>query len=128
MPLVVTTLEAGASLTGRLVGTGLADELHDRRYLLLEGDDRRLHYLLHSPPSNARGAPGGCASATSCSHLAQGRQGPGFGTASCPLGRTPGRVGRHAREPVKELIDARPVFEVLEEGRNGLVDVVSTSQ
>jgi type IV secretory pathway VirD2 relaxase len=58
LPLVVTSLEAGASLTGRLVGTGLADELHDRRYLLLEGDDRRLHYLLQ-PPTVERARGGG---------------------------------------------------------------------
>ncbi len=57
MPLVVTTLDAGASLTGRVVGTGLADELHDRRYLLLEGNDRRLHYVLQPPAvERARGA------------------------------------------------------------------------
>jgi hypothetical protein len=34
-------------LTGRVVGTGLADELSDRRYLLLEGRDH-LHYIVQS--------------------------------------------------------------------------------
>src|SRR5260370_13289348 len=43
--------------TGRGVGTGLADELRDRRCLLLEGTDGRLHYI--SQPAaveRARGA------------------------------------------------------------------------
>ena len=44
-PLVVTRLEAGVRVTGRVVGTGLTDELRDRRYLLLEGGDQRLHYI-----------------------------------------------------------------------------------
>jgi len=45
MPVVVTELTPGMRVTGRLVGTGLADELHDRRYLLIEGTDQRLHYI-----------------------------------------------------------------------------------
>src|SRR5207247_11147752 len=44
---VVTRIEPGMVLTGRVVGTGLADELRDRRYLLLEGRDR-LHYIVQS--------------------------------------------------------------------------------
>ncbi len=59
LPLVVTTLAPGARVTGRVVGTGLADELHDRRYLLLEGSDRRLHYITQPPEfERARGAGG----------------------------------------------------------------------
>src|SRR5439155_2112284 len=57
LPVVVTTIEAGTRVTGRVVGTGLADELRDRRYLLLEGTDGRLHYI--SQPAaveQARGA------------------------------------------------------------------------
>src|SRR5438309_3545224 len=42
MPLVVTTIEAGTRITGRVVGTGLSDELRDRRYLLIEGTNGRL--------------------------------------------------------------------------------------
>jgi type IV secretory pathway VirD2 relaxase len=45
LPVVVTRIEAGTIVTGRVVGTGLADELRDQRYLLLEGRDR-LHYIL----------------------------------------------------------------------------------
>ena len=57
LPLVVTTITAGTRLTGRVVGTGLTDELHDRRYLLLEGTDRRLHYIVQPPEvERARGA------------------------------------------------------------------------
>src|SRR5438034_9165032 len=48
LPLVVTRIEAGTLLAGRVIGTGLADELRDRRYLLLEGTDRRLHYILQT--------------------------------------------------------------------------------
>src|SRR3989475_12485290 len=47
LPFVVTRIEPGMGLTGRVVGTGLADELSDRRYLLLEGRDR-LHYIVQS--------------------------------------------------------------------------------
>jgi hypothetical protein len=57
MPFVVTTLAPGTRVTGRVVGTGLADELHDRRYVLLEGTDGKLHYV-HQPREfeKARGA------------------------------------------------------------------------
>src|SRR5919109_2044857 len=44
VPVVVTEIEPGTVLTGRVVGTGLADELRDKRYLLLETRDR-LHYI-----------------------------------------------------------------------------------
>jgi type IV secretory pathway VirD2 relaxase len=49
MPLVLTSIEHGTRVTGRVIGTGLADELHDRRYLLLEGTDGRLHYIPQPP-------------------------------------------------------------------------------
>jgi type IV secretory pathway VirD2 relaxase len=45
LPVAVTTLEAGTVITGRVVGTGLADELRDRRYVLIEASDR-LHYVV----------------------------------------------------------------------------------
>jgi type IV secretory pathway VirD2 relaxase len=44
VPVAVTEIEPGTVLTGRVVGTGLADELRDKRYLLLETRDR-LHYI-----------------------------------------------------------------------------------
>src|SRR5262245_25692072 len=47
LPVVLTRIEPGMTLTGRVVGTGLADELRDRRYLLLEGQDR-IHYIVQS--------------------------------------------------------------------------------
>ena len=47
LPVVVTRIEPGMVLAGRVVGTGLADELSDRRYLLLEGRDR-VHYIVQS--------------------------------------------------------------------------------
>jgi hypothetical protein len=40
-------MEPGMTLSGRVVGTGLADELRDRRYLLLEGPDR-IHYIVQT--------------------------------------------------------------------------------
>ena len=53
MPLVVTQLQVGTRVTGRVVGSGWADELQDRRYLLLEGTDGRLHYI-PQPPTTER--------------------------------------------------------------------------
>ena len=34
-----------APVIGRIAGKGLADELHDRSYLVVDGTDRRTHYL-----------------------------------------------------------------------------------
>jgi hypothetical protein len=42
---VVHPLEAGASITGRIVARGLADELRDRHYLIVDGIDGRSHYI-----------------------------------------------------------------------------------
>ena len=44
VPVTVTEIGPGILITGRVVGTGLADELRDKRYLLLETRDR-LHYI-----------------------------------------------------------------------------------
>src|SRR5438128_3645170 len=44
LPVAVTRIEAGTVITGRVVGTGLADELWGQRYLLVESRDR-LHYI-----------------------------------------------------------------------------------
>ena len=53
MPLVVTPLAPGLRLEGRIVGIGVADTEQKRPYVLLEGTDRRLHYILQ-PPGPAR--------------------------------------------------------------------------
>lgn len=41
----VVDLSGGASVTGRLVARGLADELRDRHYLIVDGIDGRSHYV-----------------------------------------------------------------------------------
>jgi type IV secretory pathway VirD2 relaxase len=48
-PLAVTKLAPGQELTGRVVGTGLENEARDRRYLMLEAADGKLHYLHQTP-------------------------------------------------------------------------------
>ncbi len=48
-PLAITRLAPGQELTGRVVGTGLENEARDRRYLMLEGADGKLHYLRQTP-------------------------------------------------------------------------------
>lgn len=48
-PLAITKLAPGQELTGRVVGTGLENEARDRRYLMLEGTDGKLHYLRQTP-------------------------------------------------------------------------------
>ena len=55
LPITMTRIEAGTVITGRVVGTGLADELRDKRYLLVESHDR-LHYIPQPPAvQRARG-------------------------------------------------------------------------
>jgi len=55
-PLRLRELKAGEQVTGRVVGTGLENEITDRRYLLIEGNDGRLHYFRQSPAiEKARG-------------------------------------------------------------------------
>jgi type IV secretory pathway VirD2 relaxase len=44
--LVPTEITQGLSLTGKVVGVGLDNELYDRRYLLIEGVDGKVHYIL----------------------------------------------------------------------------------
>lgn len=48
-PLAITKLTPGQELTGHVVGTGLENEARDRRYLMLEGTDGKLHYLRQTP-------------------------------------------------------------------------------
>lgn len=40
-----TLIKDGKSLTGKVIGMGLDDELQDRRYLLLDGIDGKVHYI-----------------------------------------------------------------------------------
>lgn len=55
-PLRVTELKPGEQVTGRVIGTGLENETTDRRYLLIEGNDGRLHYIRQTPAiEKARG-------------------------------------------------------------------------
>lgn len=40
-----TDISPDRPITGRVIGMGLEDELYDKRYLLLEGSDGKVHYL-----------------------------------------------------------------------------------
>jgi type IV secretory pathway VirD2 relaxase len=42
---VIYRADAGASVTGRVVARGLADEMRDRHYLVIDGVDGRSHYV-----------------------------------------------------------------------------------
>ena len=54
--LHVTELKAGEQVTGRVIGTGLDNEATDRRYLMIEGNDGKLHYIRQTPAiEKARG-------------------------------------------------------------------------
>src|SRR5437764_13455640 len=44
VPVAVTEIKPGTVITGRVVGNGLADELRDKRYLLLQTRARLLHF------------------------------------------------------------------------------------
>jgi type IV secretory pathway VirD2 relaxase len=55
-PLHVTELKPGQQVTGRVIGTGLENETTDRRYLMVEGNDGKLHYIRQTPAiEKARG-------------------------------------------------------------------------
>lgn len=45
IPLVHTKLEKGEKIIGRIVGFGIADEHTDKKYILIEGIDSKMHYL-----------------------------------------------------------------------------------
>lgn len=47
--LVPTQITHEQSLTGKVIGMGLEDELRDRRYLLLESNDGKVHYIQATP-------------------------------------------------------------------------------
>jgi type IV secretory pathway VirD2 relaxase len=58
-PLRVTELKPGEQVTGRVIGTGLENETTDRRYLMIEGNDGKLHYIRQTPAiEKARGEQG----------------------------------------------------------------------
>lgn len=44
LPLVHSPLKEGDQLVGRVIGMGLHNELHDKRFLLIEGIDGKVHY------------------------------------------------------------------------------------
>jgi hypothetical protein len=48
-PLRVTELKPGEQVTGRVIGTGLENEATDQRYLMIEGNDGKLHYIRQTP-------------------------------------------------------------------------------
>jgi len=55
-PLHITELKPGEQVTGRVIGTGLENETTDRRYLMIEGNDSKLHYIRQTPAiEKARG-------------------------------------------------------------------------
>jgi type IV secretory pathway VirD2 relaxase len=55
-PLHITELKPGEQVTGRVIGTGLENETTDRRYLMIEGNDGKLHYIRQTPAiEEARG-------------------------------------------------------------------------
>ena len=55
-PVLLTELKPGEQVTGRVIGTGIENETTDRRYLLIEGNDGRLHYIRQTPAiEKARG-------------------------------------------------------------------------
>ncbi|KRE89466.1 type VI secretion protein [Frateuria sp. Soil773] len=51
--------EEGRVLVGRVVGKGLADELHDKDYLILDGTDGKAHYVALPPRSEPEQYPTG---------------------------------------------------------------------
>jgi hypothetical protein len=55
-PVHVTELKPGEKVTGRVIGTGLENETTDRRYLMIEGNDGKLHFIRQTPAiEKARG-------------------------------------------------------------------------
>lgn len=51
--------EYGRAIVGRVVGKGLADELHDRGYLIVDGTDGKAHYVALPPRSELEQYPTG---------------------------------------------------------------------
>ena len=51
--------EDGRAVIGRVVGKGLADELHDKGYLVIDGTDGKAHYVALPPRSELEQYPTG---------------------------------------------------------------------
>ncbi|AZU56142.1 type VI secretion protein [Ralstonia pseudosolanacearum] len=51
--------EDGRSIVGRVVGKGLADELYDKGYLIIDGTDGKAHYVALPPRSELEQYPTG---------------------------------------------------------------------
>lgn len=51
--------EEGRAIVGRVVGKGLADELHDKGYLVIDGTDGKAHYVALPPRSELEQYPTG---------------------------------------------------------------------
>lgn len=51
--------EDGRAIVGRVVGKGLADELHDKGYLVIDGTDGKAHYVALPPRSELEQYPAG---------------------------------------------------------------------
>ncbi|MDD5364801.1 MAG: relaxase/mobilization nuclease and DUF3363 domain-containing protein [Gallionellaceae bacterium] len=51
--------EEGRAIVGRVVGKGLADELHDKGYLVIDGTDGKAHYVVLPPRSELEQYPAG---------------------------------------------------------------------
>ena len=56
---VIYRPEAGGTVTGRLLVRGLADELNDRHYLVIDGLDGRSHYVEIGRADGTEGLPAG---------------------------------------------------------------------
>lgn len=53
LPLVHTPLKEGERIAGRVIGMGLHNELEDKRFILIEGVDGKVHYT-HPPKGMIR--------------------------------------------------------------------------
>lgn len=53
LPLIYTPLKEGDQVAGRVIGMGLHNELHDKRFMLIEGVDGKIHYI-HPPKDMVR--------------------------------------------------------------------------
>jgi type IV secretory pathway VirD2 relaxase len=56
---VFQSSEDGRAITGRVVGKGLADELYDKGYLIVDGTDGKAHYVALPPRSELEQYPTG---------------------------------------------------------------------
>ncbi len=57
--VVFQAVDGGRAIVGRVVGKGLADELYDKSYLILDGTDGKAHYVALPPRSELEQYPTG---------------------------------------------------------------------